>query len=75
MVELEDITNMESMVRDMELNGLQLSWLQKMLSDVRERKNLVELIAFRRAKAQKAKQEAQEAEQQLAELKKKRRFA
>ncbi|KAL4325507.1 hypothetical protein GQ457_11G022510 [Hibiscus cannabinus] len=44
MLELEDITNMESMVRDMELT------------------------------AQKAKQEAEEAEQQLAELKKKRRF-
>ncbi|KAK8614055.1 hypothetical protein V6N13_122431 [Hibiscus sabdariffa] len=75
MLELKDITNMESMIRDMELNGLQLSWLQKMLSDVRERKTLLELIASRRAKAQKAEQEAEEAEQQLAELKKKRRFA
>ncbi|KAK8584492.1 hypothetical protein V6N13_109882 [Hibiscus sabdariffa] len=71
-LKLEDITNMESKVRDMELTGLHLPWLRKMLTDVREEKNLTELLTSKRGEAQKAEQEAQEVEKLLAKLKKRR---
>ncbi|XVF13419.1 hypothetical protein REPUB_Repub08aG0206100 [Reevesia pubescens] len=74
MLELNDITSMELMVQDMELIGLQLTWLKKMLEEVHERsenqaerKRLLEVISSRRA-------EAEEAEQKLARLEKKPRF-
>ena len=71
---IEDIKSMELMVQDMEHNGLQLTWLNEMLKEVREKleqeqekRKLEEEIAILYGKKK-------EAEQRLAKLKKKQRL-
>ncbi|XWS38602.1 hypothetical protein CRYUN_Cryun19dG0145100 [Craigia yunnanensis] len=72
MLELNDIEIMELMVGDMEHNGLQLTWLNEMLKEVRERleqekKKLQGEIDMYKAKTK-------EAERRMAKLEKKPRL-